>query len=243
MSAMSEPLPTKTDEIDVINPRPVVHDRPLKPRLDGPLTPNPTDVLLVSYPDSMDGMAAAWVIYKIAKRDNIPVEFFNTGAAVTWTPTPKEILNRNWIAICDAGVPAGTYGKGLLTFYRASLTAKAPLPYRNWKRVLPFGIDQMSTVGKQCGVHDPKKSLCKLVWDFFCPAEKPPRLIAHIEDHVTATWRYNDTKAIATCVSTYPHDFKTYDALAQAAEDRKRREAMIAAGQGISRYIASLRDK
>jgi hypothetical protein len=195
----------------------------------------------------MDGMAAAWVIYNIAKRDNIPVEFFNTKAEATWTPAPKDILNRNWIAICSEGVPAGTYGKGLMTFYRASLPAKAPIPYRNWKRVLPYGIDQMSTVGKSCGVHDAKKSLCQMAWEFFCADragfDRPPRLITHITDHVTSVWKYNDSKAIATCVSTYPHEFAVFDKLAQACEDRKRREAMVAAGQGIARYIDSLREK
>jgi hypothetical protein len=243
---MSEPLPTKTDEIDVVNPTPAKHET-IKPRLDGPLVPNPHDILLVSHPDTMDGMAAAWVIYKLAKRDNIPCEFMNTKAEATWAPPAKDILGRNWVAICSDGIPAGTYGKGLLTFHRSSIPARVPLPYRQWKRTLPFGIDQMSTVGKSCGVHDPKRSLCRLVWDFFCADragfERPPRLITHIDDHVTAQWKYNDSKAIATCVATYPHDFKTYDALAQACEDRKRREAMVAAGQGIARYIDSIREK
>ncbi len=244
---MTDAVPTKTDEIDVVNPSPVVHERLIRPNLDGPLAPSPNDILLVSHPDTMDGMAAAWVIYKVAKRDHIPVEFANTKGELTWTPPPKDVLNRNWVAICDAGVPAGTYGKGLMTFLRASLPVKAPLPYRQWKRVLPFGIDQMSTVGKVCGVHDAKKSLCRLVWEFFCAErvgfDPPPRIISHIDDHVTATWKYNDSKAIATCVSTYPHEFAVFDKLAQACEDRKRREAMVAAGQGISRYIESIRER
>lgn len=236
-----------SDDVAVVDPTPVVHDKTLKPRLDGPLTPSPTDILLVSYPDSMDGMAAAWVIYKIAKRDNIPVEFLNKKSDMIYTPAPKDVLNRNWISICDDGIPAGTYGKGLLTFFRSSVPSKAPIPYRQWKRILPFGIDQMSTVGKLCGVHDPKKSLSRLVWEFFCADrvgfDKPPRLLTHIEDHVTSSWKYNDSKAIATCVSTYPHEFGVYDKLTQACEDRKRREAMVAAGQGIGRYIDSIREK
>lgn len=237
----------KRDEIDVVNPTPVAHERALKPSLSGPLEPNPHDIVVCSHPDTMDGQAAAWVLYKIAKRDNIPVEFVNTRDAMAWTPPPKDILNRNWIAICDDSLPVGTYGKGLMTFMRVRSQSKTPLPYRLWKRTLPYGIDQMSTVGKVCGVHDEKKSLCRLVWEFFCAErvgfDQPPRLIAHIDDHVTGTWKYNDSKAIATTVSTYPHDFATYDKLAQACEDRRRREAMVASGQGIARYIESLREK
>jgi hypothetical protein len=216
----------------------------VRPSLAGVTEPLPTDVVLCSYPDTMDGFAAAWVIYQIAKRDNIPVEFV-TGDM--FQPEAKEIEGRNWIAISNSLPPVRTVGKGLLTFSRhAEAKAPDPLPYKLWRRTIPFGIDHMSVIGSTSGVHDPKRSLCRIVWEFFCADrvgfEKPPRLIAAIDDFLT-NQRYNDTHDIATAISTYPHDFKVYTALAKACDDRKRREAMIAAGQGISRYIDSLKQK
>jgi hypothetical protein len=218
-----------------------------RPSLQGPVEPNPTDVLLVSYPDSMDGFTAAWIVSQIARRDQIPVEFVNKGAEMIFQPEPKEILGRNWISICDDGFPAGTFGKSLLTFMRCDTQPFAPLPYRNWKRTQPFGIETMASLGKVCGVHDSKKSLCRLVWEFFCADrvgfDKPSRLISHIDDYTTGTLRYNDSEAIAAAVSSYAHDFTIYDRLAKAVEDKRRREAMIAAGQGIARYIKQIAPK
>lgn len=220
-----------------------------RPVLSGVTEPKPTDVVLVSYPDTIDGTAAAWVFYQIAKRDNIPVEFVKELLATPFEPTAKEVLDRNWIAICDGPAPSTTYGKSLLGFegiqhksfdtYHYKTEA---LPYMRWKRTMPFGIETMATLGKVGAIVDPKKSLCRLVWEFFCSDRvgfnKPPRLITHIDDVVTGTLRYNDSKDIVTAVSTYPREFKTYSALAKACDDRRRREAMIAAGQGIARYLA-----
>lgn len=213
-----------------------------RPRLSGVVEPNQKDILLCTYPDTMDGFAAAWVIRKIAKRDDIPVEFQATANPL---PSAREILGRNWVCICDGSIPVGTFGKGIMTFARIAAKPYPPIPYREWKRTLPYGIEQMTQFGKSCGVHDSKKSLCRLVWEFFCADrvgfDKPPRIIAHIDDHTTESWRYNDTKAICAAISTYAHDFKIYDALATAADDKRRREAMIAAGQGIERYIEQLK--
>lgn len=220
-----------------------------RPVLSGVVEPDPTDVVLCSYPDTMDGFAAAWVLYQIAKRDSIPVEFV---AANNFEPTTNEISGRNWIAICDTVAPASTVGKSLLVFegihhgkintYHYKTEA---LPYNRWKRTMPFGIETMATLGKVGAIVDPKKSLCRLVWEFFCSDrvgfDKPPRLIAHIDDYTTGTLKYNDSKDVAAAVSTYAHDFKLYTALAKACDDRRRREAMIAAGQGINRYIEQMK--
>lgn len=203
--------------------------------------PKETDVILCSYPDTMDGTAAAWVIYKVAKRDKLPVQFVNTGQHILWTPEPKSVKDRHWIAICDDGIPAGTHGKTLLTFMRTDVQSRPPVPYRNWKRVPPFGVDDIVLAGKTCGVHDARKSLCRLVWEFFCAErigfDKPPRMLSHIDDHTTGAYKYNDSKEIAAAISSYPHELPVYDKLAIACEDRRRREAMVAAGQGIIRYI------
>lgn len=207
--------------------------------------PKASDIVLCSYPDTMDGTAAAWVIYKIAKRDKIAVTFVNTGTNKLWTPDPKTIIDRHWIAICDSSLPAGTYGKTLLTFFRGPQEVKKPIPYRNWKRVPPYGIDDIALTGKTCGVHDVKVSLCRGVWQFFCADrvgfDKPPRMLSHIDDFVTKSNRYNDSEDICAAISSYPKELGIYDRLAIACEDRRRREAMIAAGQGIRRYIETLK--
>lgn len=213
----------------------------MRPSLDGPVEPNPSDVVLCSYPATMDGTAAAWVVYKIAKRDHIPLQFVT--AEPGWKPEPKDILNRNWIAIGDA--PAGTFGKGLLSITRErELQRPVPLAYAYWKRTVPFGIEKMSTIGKSCGINDPQKSLCRMTWDFFFAErvgfDRPPRLITHIDDFTTGTLRYNDSRPIATSISTYPKELPIYDRLALALEDRRKREAAIAGGQAVLRYIETL---
>lgn len=217
----------------------------MKPSLSGPAEPLPSDVVLCSYPDTMDGAAAAWLFYKVARRDNIPVEFVNTAQSSPWSPKPSDILERNWVSIGDA--PVGTFGKGLLSIARMEPKLAVPLPYAYWKRTVPFGIERMSTIGKSCGVHDSKKSLCMMAWEFFfadrAGFDKPPRIISHIDDHITETWRYNDSKYIAAAISSYPHELAIYDQLATACEDRRRREAMIAGGQGILRYIEQNKEK
>lgn len=213
-----------------------------RPVLDGIVEPKISDVILCSYPDTVDGFAAAWVVYQIAKRDNLPLEFVK---GADFTPEAKEILERNWIAISDRLPPISTYGKGLLTVSRLHDFSGpfAPIPYKFWKRTMPFGIDRVSSIGKVCGVYDKKKSLCLLTWEFFCADrvgfEQPPKLIAHIDDYVTGANKYRDSKDIYVAVSTYPREFRLYSALAKACDDRRRREAMIAAGQGIARYMAT----
>lgn len=206
------------------------------------LEPTPADIVLCSYPDTMDACAAAWVVYKVAKRDKIAVQFIKHDKHAIYTPEPASIVDRHWIAICEDGMPAGTYGKSLLTIMRSSAgIIKPPIPYRNWKRKPPYGIDDITLGSKLCGVHDATKSLCRSTWEFFCADrigfDKPPRMLSHIDDYITQAGRYNDSKEIAAAVSSYPRELPVYDKLALACEDRRRREAMVAAGQGILRYI------
>lgn len=204
--------------------------------------PKPADIVLCSYPDTLDGVAAAWVIYKVAKRDKIAVEFVMHDAGKVWTPPASRVVDRHWIAICDTGVPMGTYGKTLLTFCRTEVAAKPPIPYRSWKRVWPYGLEDITLGAKSCGVHNDKQSLCRTVWEYFLAErvgfDKPPRILSHIDDFVTKSNRYNDSAEIATTVDSYPHELPIFDQLAVACEDRRRREAMIASGQGIMRWQA-----
>lgn len=207
--------------------------------------PKPSDILLCSYPDTLDGIAAAWVIYKVAKRDKFAVEFVKYAAGTTFTPTPDRVAGRHWIAICDAATPLGHNAKSLLTFCRTDAQTKPPIPYRSWRRVAPYGLDDI-TLGTTCGVHNEKQSLCRTAWQFFCADrvgfDRPPRILAHVDDYITKSTRYNDSADISVAIDSYPKELTIFDKLAVACEDRRRREAMVAAGQGIQRYMASLKD-
>lgn len=211
------------------------------------ILPKPKDVLLVSYPETMDATAAAWVIYKVGRRDKIAMQFVKHDAHRIYTPPVEDVRDRNWIAICEAGfhasmVPTLRSPKSCITFMRSDEhQSLAPIPYRNWKRTPPYGVDDM-TLGRRGSIHDPKNSLCLSVWNYFCSergSSTPPRMLAHIDDYVMRRGRWNDSEAIAATVSSYEKSLPIYDQLAMACEDRRRREAMIASGQGIARYIAS----
>lgn len=206
-------------------------------RLPQLLEPNPHDVVLCSYASNLDAFLAAGVVRKIAMSHNIPVEF---------QPADMEfpVLNeRNHISIGDnkENIALKAMGaKSTLIFRRETVDVKEPLPFRLWQRVFPFGVATMAQAGKFCGVADASRSLARMAWEFFhadrVGFDKLPRLIDHVDDAMTGRFRHNDTKAVVEAIESYPVDFALFDRLLQACEERKRREALIAQGQGIIRY-------
>ena len=212
-----------------------------QPSVSGVVEPVSEDIVLCSYPDTMDGFTAAWVVYQIARRDQIPLEFVRSD----YTPKKYELKGRNWIAIGHE--PLSADAKSIMTIAREKASLLAPIPYRNWVRTVPFGIETMSPLGQVVRVQDQNKSLARLTWEFFVGDrlgfDKPARLVSYVDDLTTGKLRFNDTQDVAAAISTYPHEFHIYDKLAAACEDRRRREAMIAAGQGIRRYISMMNEQ
>jgi hypothetical protein len=214
----------------------IVNDNMPLPQL---LEPNPNDVVLCSYAPTLDAFLAAGVVRKIAMGHNIPVEFQPTDIAF------PALTDRNHISIGDDKeniVLKALGAKSTLIFRRDDTSPKEPLPFRLWQRTFPFGIQTMAQAGKFCGVGDASRSLARMVWEFFnvdrIGFDKLPKLIDYVDDAVSGRFKYTDTAAVMEAVTSYPVDFVLFDKLLQACEERKRREALIAQGQGILRYKA-----
>lgn len=214
----------------------LVNDNEPLPQL---LEPNPNDVVLCSYAPNLDAFLAAGVVRKIAMSHNIPVEFQTDDM-----PFPP-LAGRNHIAIGgnkENMALKALDAKSTLLFRRETADVKEPLPFRLWQRVFPFGIQTMAQAGKFCGVNDASRSLARMSWEFFnadrIGFDKLPHLIDYVDDAVTGRFKYADTAAVMEAVSSYPIDFALFDKLLQACKERKRREALIAQGQGILRYKA-----
>lgn len=208
------------------------------------IEPKPEDVILCTYPDTLDGRLAAWVVRRVAQAHKIPVEF-NTNQTTSAMP------GQNWIAICDKDFPTSTEGKSLMIITHGFETylQPAPLPFKQWKRTFPFGVETLQRIPGKAGsiVAAPRneapnsKSLSTLAWDFFYADrvgfDKRPRLIDYVNDAETEAFTFNDTKAVVACIWTYPHDFQTLDKLVEAADDRKRLPYIVNAGEAVLRYI------
>lgn len=207
------------------------------PGLGGPIEPKKEDVVLCTYPDTLDGRLAAWVVRRVAKTHNIPVEFS--------TKDPEEPLEgRNWIAFGSDGIALGSFKSGLFFVPKTLVETPSPhwnkpIPFRQWKRTFPFGVEALSS--EQTSVVYAEKSLALAAWDFFyadrLAFDKRPRLLEYVNDAVTETFGFADTKAVVACVETYDKAFQTLDKLVEACDDRKRLAFIVTSGQAVLRYI------
>lgn len=203
------------------------------------IEPKPEDVVLCTYPDTIDGRLAAWVVRGIAQTHKIPVEF-------NFNETATAIPGQNHIAIADGPFPASTRGKSLLAIASYSGSNEiwpAPLSFGQWKRTFPFGVATMTKHPGNSAALVPAtgKSLAATTWDFFYADrvgfDKRPRLIDYVSDSETMN-AFNDTAAVLACIRTYPHDFQTLDKLVEACDDRKRLAFIVTSGQAVLRFIA-----
>ncbi len=205
------------------------------PFIGGAPDPKPEDVLFVTYPDTLDGWLAAWVVRKMARGCQLHVEM------ATYGNIPNSLEGRLWVAI----------GPGDATDFGAAFNARQILaigapqeteaaPFRLWERELPFGVKSMGSADR-VGVATTLTSLAAQTYAFFFAHrtgfDPTPNLIFSLEDHLTGTGAAKFSRAIVECAQSYPWDFQTLDKLVEAADDRKRRENMIIAGQAICRYI------
>lgn len=193
----------------------------------GPVDPLATDVVLCIYAETLDAFVGAWVVRKAARQYNIPVEFV-AGLESVYPPHS----DRNFIIIGGDGV--------CLTLSKSTLNVpdpatpesphwKKPLPFAEWGRTMPFGIE---TMGDNGVLYEKETRLSMVLWRFFYDTEPPPRLVLALNAVATSP----DDAALCECVESYPLDFVTIDKLVVACENPRKREMMIAAGQGILRY-------
>lgn len=203
--------------------------------------PDPKDIVLCTYPDTLDGFFAAWVVRHFAMKHNIPVEFSSTGIG------ESNVAGRNVIEIASAVAPIDA--KSVVVISDGLHAMPTPRPFATWERTFPFGVKSMTDAAEHIGVvcaPSGTKTLTLLAWDFFNAArvgsDKPPKLLQHLNDYLTssASPKFADTPAIYACLDSYPRDFVTFSKLVEACEDRVRRGRMVDAGQGIIRMLQKL---
>jgi hypothetical protein len=231
--------------MDVANDEHLNTDEPPKRgRADGSLIEVPKqDEVLVTYPDTLDGFLAAWVVRKVAQTKNIAVEMCKG------SPAPDIDLNgRNWIIIGDSAapdeIPSAAKSYLRIDTHKDDVNAVDALPFKDWVRTFPFGIKTMSKHGATHG-RVSGTSLCKAAWEFFYADrkgfDKIPRVLDYVDDSVTSN-RYGDTADVVACVDSYPRDWRTFDSLVEAGDDRKRLNYIVIGGQAIRRYQEKCRN-
>jgi hypothetical protein len=233
-------------EMDVANDehlKTMEDEPPKRGRADGTVIEVPKqDEVLVTYPDTLDGFLAAWVVRRIAQTKNIAIEMCK-GA-----PAPDiDLTGRNWIMIGDIVSPdeLSSSPKSILHIdtHKDGRVSASPMPFKDWVRTFPFGIKTMAKIGGLgC---ESGTSLCKAAWDFFYADrkgfDKIPRILDYVDDSLTEN-RYGDTADVVACVDSYPRDWRTFDSLVEAGDDRKRLAYIVAGGQAIRRYVEKCRN-
>ena len=196
---------------------------------------NPLDVVLVTYPDTLDGFLAAWTVRKIGRSYSIPLEMQLDSAPVP----PME--GRNWICLADYHFPAAPSSKSILVFGRFLGDFGEGLPFNKWKRTHPFGIETMAAAGRKYAfVTDAHRSLCVSTWNFFHAAKlshdysKLPALLKAVEKVVLGIASDADI-VLHAAVGSYPRDFRTIDKLVDDCEDRYGLERLMGEGAAILR--------
>lgn len=205
--------------------------------LGNAVDPQPRDVILCTYPDTLDGWLAAWVVRGIARQYALHFEFQLISHKVG--STLPDVTDRNWIAIGGTGPWSESVNERGVLLVGVDGGSDA-IPFAKWERSIPFGVVAM-VPGRKGRIHT-TGSLTGQMYAFFHAAragfEKRPRLIDYLEDASKPSPQLNGSVSLIQCAESYfPMDFQTLDKLVEAADDRRRREMMFVAGQAIRRYI------
>jgi hypothetical protein len=207
----------------------VANDDHLKqPKL---IEPPPEDVVLVTYPDTLDGFLAAWVVRDMARKKNVALQMIEKAP-----PFDIDLTGRNWIIIGGLIHPdeLKSKAKSVISIINQDPpieNADKPLPFKEWKRTFPFGIASMTRhdVGFVYG-----PSLCSAAWRFFNTTALP-RALAYVTHSLTKN-PDDVTSDVVACIDSYDHRFAIFDQLILACDDNHKLAYVIAGGQAIRRY-------
>jgi uncharacterized protein len=190
-----------------------------------------------------DGFAAAWVARR--KWPGIVIKGTNYGA-----PVPDlDMAGRN-LLIADFSYKPDVL-KSLATRAASVVildhhkTAEADL--QAFKVELPAGVrfvgpnvdgvlQQLAALDRPAvAAHfDMQRSGAALTWDFCFPDEPPPRFIQLIEDR--DLWRFNlpESRSLWMLLRSFPYDFETWDAIADAMT--REPDRVLAEAAAIERF-------
>ncbi len=164
-------------------------------------------------PDGFGAAYAAWKKFK-NKADYIPQEHH--------TPPPADLAGKD-IYLLDFCFPeeAMTYiasKSKSLTVIDHHVTAQSlveSIPHHS------FAIDQSGAV---------------LAWKYFHPGKTIPKLLLYVQD--VDLWKFNlkESPEIASALSVYSMDFKTWDKLAKDLEKAELRKRIVGEGRAILNF-------
>lgn len=87
---------------------------------------------------------------------------------------------------------------------------------------------------------DMGKSGCRMAWEWFFPASKPPLLVEYVEDRDLWRWALQASREINAALGSEPRTFGRWDELGDMQWDGFA--AMIASGEAVIRYQDQLVD-
>lgn len=188
------------------------------------ITPKPEDVVLCTFPGSLEGWLCAWVIRATFRTAQIPVQFETFGQR---HEAPSPVAGRNWIIIGNRPVDHAA-AKSVLSFEVGNGgSVPSPIPFLAWKRTFPYGVEGM--VNGHAAIQADLRPLPIQVWDFFRGNPgRQPRLFDLIGQE--------PPHPALVCVETYDYgNFRTLDELIYAADDKDRFAIMETAGAAVLR--------
>lgn len=80
---------------------------------------------------------------------------------------------------------------------------------------------------------DMERSGARIAWDFFHPGEKVPQLVLHVEDRDLWRFKIGRTREIQAYIFANEYDFKTWNCLAEMAENPETHKQMVFGGEAI----------
>lgn len=158
--------------------------------------------ICIYHKNCLDGFGAAWAVWHKFGDD---YEYHAAG----YSDEPPEHNNRE-VLIVDFSYKKPVIEQmmangSVITIIDHHKTAEADLmPLLAGEDPPPHGFD---------GIFDMSKSGAMLTWEWLHRGKEPPGLIKYIQDRDLWKFELDGTREIISALSSYPFDFKTWDAL------------------------------
>ncbi|HBI25691.1 MAG: Phosphohydrolase (DHH superfamily)-like protein [Candidatus Wolfebacteria bacterium GW2011_GWC2_39_22] len=159
------------------------------------------------------------------------------GAWAAW----KKFKNKALYVGVEHGkdIPAGLVDKDIycIDFCYNEEVMSSLLAVNNKVVVLDHHFSQRDVVGISTEhVYDNDRSGSVIAWQYFFPKEAVPKLLKHIQD--VDLWKFNvpHTKELMSALDEYEFDFKVWNKIAAAFEDKELIKKYLEAGRTILKY-------
>ncbi len=174
--------------------------------------------LCIYHGNCLDGFAAAWAV-RFALGEN--VDFYKG----IHQQAPPDVKDRDVILVDFS------YKRDVL---ETMLDVAASITILDHHISAEKDLSELLQSGKIGGLFDMDKSGAMLAWQWFNPEQKPPALIAYIQDRDLWQFKLDGSREINAALSSYPYDFSLWDKFmaGDAALEALRRD-----GQAIERKL------